>query len=104
MTFIFDLAPLVTFAVIIGGCVVTFIGCVLYAIIEQYIFIPLKHWKTGLKLYRFEKQVYNTRRIDKVWLKNDDEAITYQCRYDMHGSYTAEIYPNQRSIKAHWIN
>jgi hypothetical protein len=93
MTFFFDVTPLIAIAAVLGFAVVAAIAYVFYSLFRYRVYIPLKHWKTGLKLYQFQKQVFNDRVIEERWFENDNQARQYQSRYDFYPFCTREVYP-----------
>ena len=97
MAFFLDFTPLIAIAFVLGFAIGYAICYLFYLLFRHYLYIPLKHWKTGLKLYRFEKQAYNKRVIEERWFVDDNAAKRYQCWGDFYPFCTSQIYPRLKS-------
>lgn len=93
MTFFFDVTPLIAIAAVLWFAIVAAIAHVFYLLFKYHVYVPLKHLRTGLKLYRFQKQVLNDRVVEERWFENDSQARQYQSRRNFYPFCTEEVYP-----------
>ena len=97
---VFDATPLIlSGVVVIGLAVYTVFMYYIKPLVNQLFLYPLNHRRTGLTLYRFEKQVFNNRVVKEMWLKNEKEAKEYTSRHGFYPFMTLELYPQRRKLE-----